>query len=639
MTRHIALGNQELLVNIDEWLQVRDVFFPHVGQYNHVQGRANKVAVIVDGTVSWINDDTWERDVGYREDTLLTESTAVNTELGVKIEFVENVYCEDNIFFRQLTVKNLDEFEKDITLAFTQDFCLYGDGVGETAYYNPRYDAVTHYKDQAYFLNGIIDEAGNSRVDSYSIGSSVSPSELDENPIAQGDVESMITTDISLSPGEDVERTYYMCAGETVDEVESLQGQFCGAGAETHITHADMCQRGWVEANDVNCEMFEEDLTAFFQRSLLIIKTQFDSDGAILAANDSDNLRYNRDTYSYMWPRDGALVTTALIEAGYPHMTEDFFTFCEDVIYHEGCLLHKYNPNKTLGSSWHPWIEDGEYSLPIQEDETALVLHALQRYYEETKQAAFINERKDDLIKPMAEFLLEWRQDNGLPRPSYDLWEERRGTYTFTTASVIAGLSAAANLLNVVGEEDLSNSCHTAAENMKQAMTEELYNDEDGYFRRGLTADGDLDETLDASAYATFAFDVLEADDERVRNTMEKVNDWLHVDTDIGGIARYYNDHYRQVTDDIDSVPGNPWFICTLWHAQWVIDEADTINDLRRAKEHLRWVMDNALSTGVLPEQVHPYSEDGVSVSPLTWSHAEFVRTVAQYSKKYEELI
>ena len=28
MTRHIALGNQSFLINIDRWLQVRDIYFP-----------------------------------------------------------------------------------------------------------------------------------------------------------------------------------------------------------------------------------------------------------------------------------------------------------------------------------------------------------------------------------------------------------------------------------------------------------------------------------------------------------------------------------------------------------------------------------------------------------------------------------
>jgi GH15 family glucan-1,4-alpha-glucosidase len=56
----------------------------------------------------------------------------------------------------------------------------------------------------------------------------------------------------------------------------------------------------------------------------LIIKTQTDADGAIIAANDSENIQFNRDTYSYMWPRDGALVSIAMTKAGFPEY-ETFF--------------------------------------------------------------------------------------------------------------------------------------------------------------------------------------------------------------------------------------------------------------------------------------------------------------------------
>ena len=39
--------------------------------------------------------------------------------------------------------------------------------------------------------------------------------------------------------------------------------------------------------------------------------------------------------------------------------------------------MHKYNPDGSVGSSWHPWCgSDGLLQLPIQEDETALTLFA-----------------------------------------------------------------------------------------------------------------------------------------------------------------------------------------------------------------------------------------------------------------------
>ena len=54
-----------------------------------------------------------------------------------------------------------------------------------------------------------------------------------------------------------------------------------------------------------------------YKQSLLIIRSQIDHSGAVIAANDTDITRFARDTYSYMWPRDGALVVSALMRAGH----------------------------------------------------------------------------------------------------------------------------------------------------------------------------------------------------------------------------------------------------------------------------------------------------------------------------------
>ena len=44
----------------------------------------------------------------------------------------------------------------------------------------------------------------------------------------------------------------------------------------------------------------------------------------------------------------------------------------------------------------------------------------------------------------IAEFLIEFRDpDTKLPLPSFDLWEERQGVFTFTACAVVAGLSGA----------------------------------------------------------------------------------------------------------------------------------------------------------------------------------------------------
>ena len=131
---------------------------------------------------------------------------------------------------------------------------------------------------------------------------------------------------------------------------------------------------------------------------------------------------------------------------------------------------------------------------------------------------------------------------------------------------------------------------------------------------------------------------MLAPDDPLVIRMMETVRDRLWVKTDVGGLARYENDYYHQITNNIAVVPGNPWFICTLWLAEWYIAKATSLEDLVPAKEILLWVEQRRLESGCLAEQVHPFTNAPLSVSPLTWSHATVVMTVNAYVDKYAQL-
>jgi GH15 family glucan-1,4-alpha-glucosidase len=119
---------------------------------------------------------------------------------------------------------------------------------------------------------------------------------------------------------------------------------------------------------------------------------------------------------------------------------------------------------------------------------------------------------------------------------------------------------------------------------------------------------------------------------------MLAIRDRLWVNTPVGGIARYENDTYQQVSWDTEKVPGNPWFICTLWMAQWYIATAQTQVDLDQALKLLEWAVAHALPSGVMAEQVHPYTNAPLSVSPLTWSHATLVMAMKEYVARREAL-
>jgi len=75
-----------------------------------------------------------------------------------------------------------------------------------------------------------------------------------------------------------------------------------------------------------------------------------------------------------------------------------------------------------------------------------------------------------------------------------------------------------------------------------------------------------------------------------------------------------------------------------MWVAQYHIARAQSVDNLKPALQILICAQRCALSSGVLSEQVHPYSCAPLSVSPMTWSHAAVVIAIHEYIDKYHEL-
>ena len=354
------------------------------------------------------------------------------------------------------------------------------------------------------------------------------------------------------------------------------------------------------------------------------------------AANDTDITGFVRDTYSYMWPRDGALVAVALMRAGHVGAPEKFLQFCSHVISPLGYVRHKYNPDGTLASSWHGYVRDGKPVLPIQEDETALVIWALWQYFELYRRIEETAPFYRSLVTRPADFLLGFVDSTtGLPLPSHDLWEERWGVHAFTVAAVIAGLRAAARLADAFGEAERAARYQAGAERMRDGLGAVLWNEREQRFARMATPGPDgytLDMTVDSSLVGLVEFGAIAPDDPRAESTMRQVEERLWVHTDIGGLARYENDAYHQVErENTKEIPGNPWFISTLSLARYRLLRARTAEELARGLELIEWAARRALPSGVMAEQLHPYTGEPLSVSPLTWSHAAYVRVVREY--------
>ena len=72
--------------------------------------------------------------------------------------------------------------------------------------------------------------------------------------------------------------------------------------------------------------------------------------------------------------------------------------------------------------------------------------------------------------------------------------------------------------------------------------------------------------------------------------------------------------------------------------ADYYIASAESEADLKPALKIIEWVVERALPSGVLAEQLDPLTGAHVSVSPLTWSHSTFIATACKYLTKLAEV-
>ncbi|MBO8126988.1 MAG: glycoside hydrolase family 15 protein [Firmicutes bacterium] len=656
MPRELVVGNGQMLVTFDSHLNMRDFYFPYVGQLNHIMGHKNRIGLWTEGRFQWLEDDSWTTHLGYVPESLVTAVTSVNKALGIRVFFNDAVHYRHNLFLRRAVVKNQAERSREIRLFFSHDFSINQTDVGDTALYDPEAGVIIHYKLGRVFLISAFHQNQDEESPFYQYATGTKrfggaegtwrdaeDGVLEGNPIAQGSVDSVVSFSFQLGPLAEAELWYWIAAGESWDEVRFLDTEVRQTGLDALLHETQVYWQTWVNKNETDFADLPKDLVDLYKRSLLTIRTQVDAGGAIIAANDSDIIMTNRDHYSYMWPRDGALVAYALDTAGYHGISKAFFRFCAHLLSPGGFFWHKYNPDGSVGSSWHPWVKDGEKQLPIQEDETALVLWALGHHYRCTRDLEFIQELYDPLVRRAADFLVAYQDPvTYLPRESYDLWEERRGIFTFTSAAVSAALEAAGQLSRLFGHYRRALRYERAAKEVREAILTYLYDEEKGRFLRGVYQNGSKlikDYTLESSLMGVAEFGVLPPTDPKVVSTMRAIKEGLWVKTAIGGVARYTNDYYHQVSQDIPTVPGNPWFICTLWVACWLADSARSLRELEQVTDLLAWSAARSTPPGLMAEQVHPYTGEGLSVAPLTWSHSTYVLAVHRYLAKHKALV
>lgn len=650
MPRDLPIGNGSMFIAFDARYRIADFYYPHVGMENHAAGRF-RFGVWADGAISWVDDESWTRSLGYLRDTLVTDVSCVNETLGLRIRCYDTVDSDRNAYVRKVVVRSTRSEPRDIKLFFHHDLNLSGNPVGDTAMYDPETQSVIHYKGRRYVLvNCQVDTTfgvGEYTCGRSGIGETVGTwrdaedGVLAMTAIAQGAVDSTIAVPLHIESAGNVTMYYWICAGDRYSAVRQLDDAVRRETPAQILSRTASHWYTWVNKPGRDLRDLPDEIIDLYRRSLLTVATHCDRDGAVLASCDSDVQWGHNDHRAYMWARDTAFVCDAMDRAGFPEITRRFLHFASSAVNEEGYFLQKYHPDGSVASLWHPWIRNGQPQLPIQEDETALVIWLVARHYDRTRDLDLLRQVYQRLVVAPADFLVRYRDpDTKLPLPSFDLWDERQGVFTFTCSAVWAGLTAAAELANLFNDQERRADYLEAADELRDAMVTHLWLEQESRFARGLVLRDsglEIDRTVDSSVFAAFHLGVFPATSAMIEGTVRAMRETLQVPS-VGGFARYEGDSCQRNSSDREPIAGNPWVISTLWVAEHALASARTPDDLQAALDLVRWARSKATGSMTLPEQVDPYDSQPLSVSPLTWSHAQVISVVDGYLENLRRL-
>lgn len=585
MPRAFVFSTGRLFVGVDRRGDIRDLFYPEVAMFSHLAGHAIRFGVWREGRFAWLNEHEPQLHLARPDD--VGRATWELHELGLNVQADYRLSPGPGDAFHV-------EFraDKPARLFVTEDLRIRESDIGDTSVFDPELNGVCHYKEEFWFLfrfsnperpwfaTGIKGFAGLEGT-----WRDAEDGELSGNPIAQGSVDA--TLGVAIEPGETV--VFQIAAGRS---------------------HEELTQVG----KPVPCEPLRDEPLdpghALAEFSFKVIEDHTTRRGAMVAACDSDIMATNRANYGYVWPRDAARVAGIARRCGRPELALRLLTFLSEIMPGSGRYLQKYHVNGTLGASWHPWVApDGSPRLPIQEDETATtVAEACELVLHQGGESLL------PLIRRGADFLASYRDRNGLPWPSYDLWEERWAVHAYTVGEVVRALEGAAKVFAMDGRA-VSEGWMQAASEVREAFAGRLVDAATGRPYRSIGEDGRPDPTPDASLLL-LSRDLLPCG---IGDLAAWLREALWVEA-VGGMARYPGDYYFRRSD---VAPGNPWVICTMWLAQAYAE----LGECEEVDRLLAWTHRVAGATLILPEQIHAETGEHLSVSPLVWSHAEYLET------------
>ncbi len=525
--------------------------------------------------------------------------------LGAELSIREHVHPNHDLLIRVLRLSA--EAGRKFRLFAYHSFKIEESMYQETAYVDPEMHSVVHYKRNYYFeifSEPAFDIAvcGEHTLKGLK-GTYVDAEDgmLDGRAISHGAADSALQWELTARGREPVLVRLFLALGRAPEATRRLR-QYIRSGDPTRFEREAQAFWGtWLARHPPQIPAgFGPRAHHLYQASVMVMRHVSGQNGSIIASPDTTSLLIGGDSYNYCWWRDGGYIAKAMDEANLYDNAHRFLRFAAQCQRPDGSFLHRHFPDGSIGSTWHP-------PPFLQVDQVGTVIAAIWHHFKLRADLDTLLELWPT-VKSAAEFLTQFRDlPTGLPKPSYDLWEEREGIHAYSTAVVVHALERAARIALELGKD--GERWRQVGRSMHDAAIAKFWDADRQRFVRSVNP---LDERLDASVLLGLKLGLLDWSDPRARITVDTIEKRLW-NAKVGGLARFEGDTYYGLE--------NPWIICTLWlaEARLLLGETD------RCREIIQWVTEHAEPSYLFPEQVDAQSGEARSATPLTWSHSTYV--------------
>lgn len=621
------IGNSKMLGCISKNGELIRLLWPHISYSQHIEtfhiGIRN-----INGCVntSWIHDNGWIHEQKYIDSTNILTTTSVNYDLGYKVTQTDFTLIDQDVLIRNYVIQNISQEDKNT------DLFLYSSMVTSTndirsSLLDFHNDALVQYKHNNYFaISSDLEINGFQLNNSYDCALKGELYGFDDTSMSNSSALQWRFGEIR--PEEKKEITLYLYAGSTLNEVLNGIKSIKKAPVKDLLDSTAEYWKRYID-NAAKIEVKNKEVLDLYNRTILAFALMSEKNsGGILAAPEIDEEFTRCGRYGYCWGRDAAFIVSALNKCGMFDLSEKFFEWTFKVRAQDNSWYQRYYTDGNLAPTWG-----------IQIDEIGAVIWGVWEHYSVRKDIDFL-EKAWKYVKGACEFLIEFiDKDTGLPRHSYDIWEERTGEHAYSSAAVYGGFISAVKIAEVLGYKGNDiNQWKQQAEKLKSAIEKNFWDgridrflrsvqilknpwefgsyeqvkevvvNKKGYKRTAVSRDDIIDSSLIG---LSIPFEVFPVNHKYIVSTIEAIERELAVPK-IGGIKRYYTDNY---------IGGNPWIISTLWLALYHIKAGQ----IEKAKGYFNWAVKHRTKLDFLPEQIDKNTGNPAWVIPLTWSHAMFI--------------